>query len=104
VVLVRKVLKEAERDGVFDPIPTLPTIKRTENPRPWFSPEQYAILLQTCGDLRDNPPERTEFDFGELYDFIVFMVHSFLRPSEWKLLLHKHIRVFADDGIEQLVI
>ena len=38
VVLVRKVLKEAERDGTIDHIPTLPTIKRTENPRPWFSP------------------------------------------------------------------
>jgi hypothetical protein len=54
--------------------------------------------------LRDNPPKRTEFDFGELYDFIVFMVHSFLRPSEWKLLQHKHIGVFSDDGVEQLVI
>ena len=83
VVLVRKVLKEAERDGAIDHIPTLPTIKRTENPRPWFSPEKYALLLQTCRDLRDNPPERSEFDFGELYEFIVIMVHSFLRPSEW---------------------
>ena len=45
VVLVRKVLKEAERDGAIEHIPTLPTIKRTENPRPWFSPEQYALLL-----------------------------------------------------------
>ena len=104
VVLVRKVLKEAERDGAIDHIPTLPTIKRTENPRPWFSPEQYALLLQTCRELRDNPPERSEFDFGELYDFIVFMVHSFLRPSEWKLLRNKHIRTFSDDGIEQLVL
>ena len=104
VVLVRKVLKEAERDGAIDHIPTLPTIKRTENPRPWFSPEQYALLLQTCRDLRDNPPERSEFDFGELYDFIVFMVHSFLRPSEWKLLQNRHVRTFNDDGIEQLVL
>jgi hypothetical protein len=87
VVLVRKVLKEAERDGTIDHIPSLPTIKRTENPRPWFSPEQYAVLLETCRSLRDNPPERTEFEFGELYDFIVFMVHSFLRPSEWKFKL-----------------
>jgi hypothetical protein len=104
VVLVRKVLKDAERDGTIDHIPALPAIKRTENPRPWFSPEQYAALLEKCRLLRDNPPERTEFDFGELYDFIVFMVHSFLRPSEWKLLQHKHIRVFNDDGVEQLVI
>ena len=104
MVLVRKVLKEAERDGAIDHIPTLPTIKRTENPRPWFSPEEYAVLLETCRSLRDIPPERTEFDFGDLYDFIVFMVHSFLRPSEWKLLQNKHIRVFNDDGVEQLVI
>jgi len=32
------------------------------------------------------------------------MVDSFLRPSEWKLLQNKHIRIFSDGGIEQLVI
>ena len=70
VILVLKVLKEAKRDGAIEHIPTLPTIKRTENSRPWFSPEQYALLLQTCRDLRDNTPERSEFDFRELYDSI----------------------------------
>ena len=48
VVLVRKVLKEAQRDGTIEHIPALPSVKRTENPRPWFSPEQYAQLLKTC--------------------------------------------------------
>ena len=106
VVLIRKVLREAERNGVIDYIPSLPTIKRTENPRPWFNPEQYAELLSACRDLRDNPPEgagRT-FDFGEMYDFIVFVTHSFLRPSEWKLLQNKYVRFLEDDGIEQLVL
>jgi hypothetical protein len=55
VILVRKVLKEAERDGTIDHIPSLPNIKRVENPRPWFSPEQYTKLLKACRDLRDNP-------------------------------------------------
>ena len=32
------------------------------------------------------------------------MIHTFLRPSEWKMLQHKHIRILEDDGIEQLVI
>ncbi len=106
VVLIRKVLREAERSGVIDYIPSLPTIKRTENPRPWLNPEQYAELLSACQDLRDNPPEgagRT-FDFGEMYDFIVFVTHSFLRPSEWKLLQNKYVRFLEDDGIEQLVL
>ncbi|WP_070155596.1 hypothetical protein [Sphingobium phenoxybenzoativorans] len=29
----------------------------------------------------------------ELSDFIIFMVHSFLRPSEWKSLQHKHVKM-----------
>lgn len=40
VGLVRKVLEEAERDGTVNHIPTLPTIKRSENPRLWFCPEE----------------------------------------------------------------
>ncbi|MDP7227667.1 MAG: phage integrase SAM-like domain-containing protein, partial [Alphaproteobacteria bacterium] len=36
VILVRKVLKEAEKDGVINYIPSLPVVKRVDNPRPWF--------------------------------------------------------------------
>ena len=120
VVLIRKVLREAEREGTINYIPSLPTVKRIENPRPWFSPEEYKQLLSACRDLRDNPPSDlaridrgitehykgflTDFDFGEMYDFIVFTVHSFLRPSEWKYLKHKHIRTTQIDDIEQLII
>mgnify|MGYP001156850131 CR=1 FL=1 len=104
VVLVRKVLREAEREGTLNHIPSLPSIKRQENPRPWFSPEQYAVLLEKCRAYRDHPPEQYDFDWGELYDFIVFMIHSFLRPSEWKLLQNKHVRFLMEDGIEQLVL
>ena len=39
-----------------------------------------------------------------MYDFIVFMVHTFLRTSEWKLLQNKHIRRLEEDGVTQLVI
>ena len=104
VILVRKVLKEAEKDGVINYIPSLPVVKRVDNPRPWFKPDEYQRLLDACRDLRDNPPPDTDFSWDELYDFIVFMVHSFLRPSEWKFLQNRHIRFIQDDGIEQLVI
>jgi len=104
VVLIRKVMKEAEREGVLDHIPSLPTVKRNDTPRPWFSPEEYQQVLNACRELRDNPPPRYQFDFAEMYDFIVFMIHTFLRPSEWKMLQNKHIRFLQQDGIEQLVI
>ncbi len=57
IVLIRKVLKESERDGVIAGIPSLPSIKSQENPRPWFTPQQYKRLLASCRDLRDNPPK-----------------------------------------------
>jgi hypothetical protein len=113
VILIRQVLKEAERDGVIVGVPSLPSIKSADNPRPWFNPDQYKRLLAACRDLRDAPPTsgigsgatgREGFDFDELYDFIVFMIHTFLRPSEWKHLQHKHIRVMETDGIKQLVL
>ena len=113
VVLIRKLLKEAERDGVVSSIPNLTIVKSQDNPRPWFTPEQYKRLLAACRDLRDNPPKDgfgvgngggSEFDFEELYDFIVFMIHTFLRPSEWKFLQNKHIEVMETNGEKQLVI
>ena len=112
VVLVRKVLKEAERDGVISGIPAFPTIKGETNPRPWFTPQQYKNLLAACRDLQENPPTSgygagkgdSAFDYEELYDFIIFMIHTFLRPSEWKFLQNKHVRVMETNGVNQLVI
>jgi hypothetical protein len=113
VILIRQVLKEAERDGTITGVPALPTVKSEENPRPWFTPEQYRKLLVACRELRDFPREegvgtgnkgRGAFDFDEMYDFIVFMIHTFLRPSEWKYLQHKHIRVMETNGVKQLVL
>ena len=116
------MLKEVEKEGIISAVPRLPTIKTGNvNPRPWFSPEEYKRLLDACRDLRDNPPtgldkfDKTitghyktflfQFDWGEMYDFIVFMVHTFLRPSEWKFLQNKHIQFHHDTGgHEQLLI
>lgn len=92
IVLIRKVLKEAERDGVISSIPSVPTVKIANHPRPWFNFAEYRQLIATCRTLRDNPPADLKFDFGEMYDFIVFMVHSLLRPSEWKFLQNRHIK------------
>ena len=113
VILIRQVLKEAERDSIIAGLPSLPSIKSVETPRPWFTPDQYKRLLTSCRELRDSPPTtgigagakgHEAFDFDELYDFIVFMIHTFLRPSEWKHLQHKHIRVLETNGIKQLVL
>jgi hypothetical protein len=104
VVLIRKVLKEAEREGVISHLPSLPSIRGVSHPRPWFDFTEYRRLLAACRKLRDAPPEDIKFDFGEMYDFIVFMVHSFLRPSEWKFLQNKHVREVSGISPPQLLL
>lgn len=109
VVLIHKVLREAVKDGTLSAVPIMPTISREDRPRPWFRDADYRTLLKTCRELaqeghtgRDyrtrNRFHQENMGYGEVYDFIVFMVHTFLRPSEWKELRHRHIRVEDEKG------
>lgn len=109
VVLIHKVLREAVKDGTLSAVPIMPTISREDKPRPWFRDEEYRTLLKTCREMAKNGHEGRDYrtrnrfhkenmTFAEVYDFIVFMVHTFLRPSEWKELRHRHIRVEDEKG------
>jgi integrase len=108
-VLIHKVLKEAVKDGTLSAVPLMPTISREDKPRPWFRDDEYRKVLKTCREMakeghlgRDystrNRYHQQNMDYAEVYDFIVFMVHTFLRPSEWKELQHRHIRVEDEGG------
>lgn len=110
VVLIRKVFKEGVKEGALTAVPIMPTITREDKPRPWFPEPAYRTLLKTCREMakeghdgRDystrNGFHRENMGWDEVYDFIVFMVHTFLRPSEWKQLVHRHIRVEDEGGL-----
>ncbi|MEK7996547.1 MAG: hypothetical protein AAB403_22325 [Planctomycetota bacterium] len=109
VVLIHKVLKEAVKDGTIIAVPIMPTISRDDRPRPWLRDDDYRTVLKTCREMHKSGYEGLQYrtrkghkqesmGWDEVYDFIVFMVHTFLRPSEWKLLQHRHIRVEDEGG------
>ncbi len=95
----RNVLKTARDDGVIDGVPDTPRPKQKDNPRSFF---RFAPLV---------PPEHDEWDLlksaakklaadktivrgvpvtEELYDLILFCVHSFVRPTVSELYALKH--------------
>jgi integrase len=97
---LRKILKQAWKLEMITAMPIFPTISVSDNPREWFNEEQYETLQKTIRKaIRDNVvirlanrrllPPITE----ELLDLSNFMVNSFLRPQDIKILQNKHISV-----------
>ena len=96
LVVIRKVLRRSATSGLSRLSSNVfPSVKRKDNPRPYFpfSPE----LWEAAWTKQENWPSRdikvryvplTE----ELADFISFAVVVFIRPSDLKLLKHRHIR------------
>jgi integrase len=91
VNVIRKVLKTAYEAKAIDSIPPLPKVPRRDNPRNWFDEEEYERLLATAREsAKEGIKVRGVPITMELYYFIVFLVHSFLRPTESEVFALKH--------------
>lgn len=99
---IKTILRYAQRVGVLNAMPAFPTLKTIDTPRPWFNSAEYSKLHRTCdanigkvfkkagtkGEQRRNIAITQE-----LYDLILFMTNSFIRPTDIKVLQHKHVAV-----------
>jgi integrase len=83
--------------GILPTLPLMPRVSVKDNPRPWFDYSEYLTLLRATRRLakeaKNNGDNHRAERFLELTDFIGFMVNTFLRPSEWANLRHRHIKV-----------
>ena len=97
LVTLRQILLHALDKRLIERVPTFPVIRMTDNPRPRFTEAEIRTLLKVCGEMAKEArlcgAEAVATEFDELRDFIEFMVASFLRPSEWPELRHKHLEV-----------
>ena len=92
--LLHKILTYAQREGLIDRLPTLPKVKQVDTPRGWFTQEQYEVLRKTTINLiAKNTVVRSHQITDELRHLITFLVNSFLRPSDIKLLRHRNVEV-----------
>jgi integrase len=103
----RNVLKIARDDGLIDVVPATPRVRQKDNPRAFFRfkplvPEdrdEYQKLLQGAKQLATEAKVVRGVEITtELYDLILFCVHSFVRPTTTELyaLRHNDIALQAD--------
>jgi len=81
--IIRKVLKLAYEQRVIDHLPLIPKVSIKDNPRPSFTEDEYKLFLKTTREVvEEGVKVRGILLTMEMYYFIVFMTHTFLRPTE----------------------
>jgi hypothetical protein len=110
----RNVLKAAREEGAINIIPDTPRATQRDNPRPFFrfyplvakEDDIYTKVLATAKEMaQQGVVIRGVPVTDELYDIILFLTHSFVRPivSELYSIRHSDITV-ADDPLRLIVI
>ena len=111
MVVVRKLLKLAVRQGLLREIPEMPKVRVVNRPRAMFTAREYLKLIQTARHLefdgkkapklKERNGARAKFWVQDKHlklppDMrwvIAFMVNSFVRPSDIRQLRHKHVQI-----------
>lgn len=94
LVVVRKVLNEAQRRGFLKALPVFPSVKRKDNPRPYFTVPEFNKLHDTAKELAEKEISVRGVPLtSEIADFIAFSVLVFVRPSDLKLLRHGEVDI-----------
>nr|WP_326528766.1 phage integrase SAM-like domain-containing protein [Rhodoferax sp.] len=107
LLVVRKVLKHAIAIGALDKLPQFPRIKITTNSRGAFTPTEYWMIARAARRLRGVLHPECRSTLRKTYKLrhadqhmppdvawvVVFMVNSFIRPSDLWTLKHKHVEV-----------
>ena len=99
---IKTILKYAQRVGVITGLPAFPRLKTTDTARPWFNSKEYSTLHSVCRS-RIGTKIRVDTKAGkflrnveitqDVYDLIIFMTNSFIRPTDIKVLQHKHVAI-----------
>ena len=102
IVTLRMVLKTAIRHGWLDHLPDLSPPYKTQGKlshRPWFSPEEYRQLYEAARAYAKEPSsDYYRWNAEQVYDFILFMANTGLRPDEGFNLEHRDVTIAEDHG------
>lgn len=101
---LRKVLKVARDEGVIETVPDTPRPPKKDNPRHFFrfaplvsaEEDEYQTVLDTAKQMAQEQVQvRGTLITLELYDLILFLMHTFVRPtvSELYSLRHRDITI-----------
>ena len=97
MVVLRKILKFGLSNDLIDKLPVFPKITgklKTTQKRDYLTDEEYDLLVRTTEQLStDKEVVRGVSLTLEMKYLIQFMVNSFIRPSDLRVIKHRHIKI-----------
>ena len=109
----RNVMKVARDEGVIDHVPDTPRSRQKDNPRPFFrfyplvskERDAYRKLLEAALAMaKGGVVVRGVPVTYELYDIILFVTHSFVRPTTTELYALRHNDITISDNPKRLIV
>ncbi len=96
LIVLRKILKYANDNRVIPAVPNFPRVtgKTTVTKRDYFPMDEYKLLVSTIEEMAAEGvkvrgvPVTLEFKY-----LVQFMVNSFIRPSDLRVLRRQHVTV-----------
>jgi integrase len=111
--VVMALLKEAQVKRLITHLPPKPRIRIDDGVRGYFDDEEFAKLRKAIHENRDNTYEFKAAD-GEVYRktriteelslAVSFMVETYIRPTDLKVIRHDDIKLIDKSGITFLVL
>jgi integrase len=98
--LLSKIFKYAVQEGILKAIPPFPKLSerlKTKEKRDYFTFDEYRKINKACLDLASRGEKVRGIPITEeLMLLNKFMVNSFLRPTDIRVLKHKHVKKVSD--------
>lgn len=108
IVVLRKILKFAIANEQMKSLPVFPRITgklQTSEKRDYLTKDEYDLIITTTEDLAEkNITVRHRPITLQMKYLIQFMVNSFIRPSDLRVLKHRHVKRMKDDADEWLTL
>ena len=109
----RNVLKVARDDGVIDDVPATPRARQKDTPRSFFpfhplvakEDDLYKAVIEKTKELGEKELKVRGVPItSELYDLVLFLAHSFVRPTVSEVYALKHSDIAVADDPKRLLI
>ncbi len=106
IIVLRKILKFAIANDLMKNLPVFPRITgklQTSLKRDYLTVPEYDLVCKCAEELADQRVVyKASLITPEMKFLIQFMVNSFIRPSDLRVLKHKHINHMKDGNEEWL--
>ena len=119
--IISKLLQEAVKKQFIHAVPMMPRVRVDDDPRGYFNNGEYSRLWQMANKLTGETlpvykdvdvvddivkagakPYRNITITKDVYFLIMFMRNTYVRPTDIKILKHRHIFPVTRGGIEFL--